>query len=73
MDIWTDYQDEKMEKTQPELYQYLSTRKFTNKTGNPYGFEPHDERHEEFNKLGLNFQNNRTTEAFATSFAVVKS
>lgn len=73
IDVWTDYLDEKMEKDNPELYQYLKTRRFTNKTGQPYRFEPHDERHEEFNKRGLNFQNNRTTEAFATSFAVVES
>ena len=73
IDVWTDYQDEKMISKNPEIYEYLSERRFTNKTGQEYRFEPHDERHEEYNKAGLNFQNNRSTESFATSFAVIKS
>ena len=55
-----------------EMYEYLKMRRFTNNTGRLYRYEPHDERHEEFNKRGLNFQNNKASEAFATSFAVVE-
>ena len=73
IDLWTDYYDEKMRESNPELYNYLETRRFTNKTGKNYGFEPHDERHEEYNKRGMNFQRNRTTEDFARSFALVES
>ena len=73
IDIWTDYYDEKMRESNPELYEYLETRRFTNKTGKNYGFEPHDERHEEYNRRGMHFQRNRTTEEFATSFALVES
>ena len=49
-----------MMKEYPQLYEYLSTRKFTNKTNKPYAFEPLDERHEEFNKRGVNLQLLRT-------------
>ena len=60
-------------KERPQLYEYLSTRKFTNKTNKPYAFEPLDERHEEFNKRGVNFQSLRTKEGFMQSFAIVDS
>ena len=32
------------------LYEHFKSRKFSNKTGKDYHAEPHDERHEEFNK-----------------------
>ena len=42
-----------MMKEHPQLYEYLSTRKYTNKTNKPYAFELLDEHHEEFNKRGV--------------------
>ena len=59
-----------MEKKVPELHKFLSTRKCTNKSGKPYSFEPHDERHEEYNKRGLNLQNINSIDDFVQSFKI---
>ena len=64
IDIQSDYQDLKLHMTRRSLYEYLDTRKFTNKKGIPYCFSPHDERHEEYNKRGLNFQKVRNVQTF---------
>ena len=71
MDIHTEYLDEKLRKNVPELSDYLEVRKVSNFTGKPYANEPHDERHEEFNKRGMNMQNIQTAEDFKQSFQLV--
>ena len=40
-------------KSVPELHAYLANRKSTAIT-DPFNAEPYDERHEEYNKCGLN-------------------
>ena len=70
MDIQTEYQDRLMKKKVPGLSEYLSTRKCNNKTGKPYSAEPLDERHEEFNKRGLNLQNVRSLDDFTQNFKI---
>ena len=70
LDIYSEYQDNKMMKENPGLYEYLRTRRFTNKSGNDFGYEPHDERHEEYNKRGMSFGQNRSLEEMKISFAV---
>ena len=57
MDYHTDYVEQTLSVTAPELKKYLNNRRCSNFTKQPYGSEPHDERHEEFNKRGLNMQN----------------
>ena len=71
MDIHTDYVEEKLSKCVPELKKYLDMRKCSNFSKKPYCSEPHDERHEEFNKRGLNMQNIKTAEDFKQSFQLV--
>ena len=68
MDIHTEYLDTKLTQKVPELKEYLDIRKCTNFTGMPYANEPHDERHEELNKRGLNMQNIQTVDDFKQSF-----
>ena len=70
MDIQTEYQDRLMKKKVPGLSEYLSTRKCNNKTGKPYSAEPLDERHEEFNRRGLNLQNVRSLDDFTQNFKI---
>ena len=65
MDIHTEYFDEKLSERAPLLKEYIDKRKCSNFTGNTYGNEPHDERHEEFNKRGLNMQNVQTADDFS--------
>ena len=55
----------------PELKKYLNNRRCSNFTKQPYASEPHDERHEEFNKRGLNIRNVRTVKDFKQSFQLV--
>jgi hypothetical protein len=71
MDIHTDYVEHKLTVYAPELKEYLNDRRCSNFTRQPYGSEPHDERHEEFNKRGLNMQNVRTVADFKQSFQFV--
>ena len=71
MDIHTDYFDRKLAEKVPELDEYLKARKCSNFTQKPYAFEPFDERHEEFNKRGLNMQNIQTVDDFKQSFQLV--
>ena len=71
MDIHTEYFDEKLSERAPLLKEYIDKRKCSNFTGNTYGNEPHDERHEEFNKRGLNMQNIQTADDFKQSFQLV--
>ena len=73
LDIFTDHQYLKMLKENPELYKYLETRRISNKTGKDYAFEPHDERHEEYNKRGMGFGPNKSLQEMKTSFAVADS
>ena len=49
----------------------MDPRKCTNLTKKYYGSDPHDERHEEYNKRGLNMQNIRTVDDFKQSFILV--
>lgn len=69
--MYTQYLELKMQKNNPELADYLRTRLFCNKTRKPYKSEPYDELHEEFNRRGMRFQNNKTEEEFANSFTIV--
>ena len=71
MDIHTDYVQEKLADSVPELSKYLNDRKCSNFTRQPYSSEPHDERHEEFNKRGLNMQNIKTADDFKQSFQLI--
>ena len=70
IDIYTEYQETKLKWYAPSLSEYLEKRRFTNKTGNLYSYSPHDERHEEYNKRGMNFQKVKTLKDFKESFAV---
>ena len=71
LDMWSEYHDLKMKKCNPELYSYLQTRLFCNKSGRPYHSEGMDEFHEEFNRKGMRFQNNKDEKSFAKSFLIV--
>ena len=71
MDIHIDYLDQTMAANVPELKKDLDVRKCTNFTRQKYAGEPHDERHEEFNKRGLNMQNVKTADDFKQSFQLV--
>ena len=71
MDIHTEYLDQKLTEKEPELDEYLQVRKCSNFTQKPYAYEPFDERHEEFNKRGLNMQNIQTVDDFKQSFQLV--
>ena len=71
MDIHTEYLDHKLAEKAPELYEYLQKRKCSNFTKRPYAHEPFDERHEEYNKRGLNMQNIKTVEDFKQSFKLI--
>ena len=71
IDIHSDYQDTKLEMLAKPVSDYMEKRKFTNKKNIPYCYSPHDERHEEYNKRGLNFQPNiKSVEDFKESFSV---
>ena len=71
LDMWTQYYDLKMIQNNPELSNYLSSRLFTNKSRKPYSAEPADENHEEFNRRGMRFQNNKDETTFSNSFTIV--
>ena len=71
MDIHTEYLDTKLGEKVPELQEYLDQRRSSNFTGNDYANEAHDERHEEFNKRGLGFQNIKTADHSKQSFQLV--
>ena len=71
MDIHTDYVEQTMSNEAPELKNYLNDKRCSNFTGKPYASEPHDERHEEFNKRGLNMQQVKTVDDFKQSFNLV--
>ncbi len=71
LDMWSQYHDLKMQKNNPEMYNYLQTRLFCNKSGRPYHSEGMDEFHEEFNRKGMRFQQNRDEESFAKSFIIL--
>ena len=71
LDMWSEYHDLKMQKCNPELHSYLQTRLFCNKSGRPYHSEGMDEYHEEFNRKGMRFQNNKDEQSFAKSFSIV--
>ena len=53
-----------MLKENPVLYEYLKTRRFSNKTGKHFGYEP---------QRGMSFGPNKTIEEMKTSFAVADS
>ena len=71
MDIHTDYLENTLTKEAPELDEYMSLRRTSNFKSEPYASEPHDERHEEFNKRGLNMQRIKTADDFKQSFQLV--
>ena len=62
MDIHTQYLTEICSKRVPDL------RKGTNFTGEKFNSEPYDERHEEYNKRGLNMFNIKTIEDLKSFF-----
>ena len=64
MDIHTYYVHQAMSDNAPELKNYLDTRQTSNFTRKDYAGEPHDERHEEYNKRGLNMQRVKTVHDF---------
>ena len=63
MDVHTEYID-KLQGKVPGLQEYLEKRMRSNFTHQVYAHEPHVERHEEFNKRGLNMQNIQTGQNF---------
>ena len=71
MDIHTEYLEKKLAKNAPDLHEYLQKRKCSNFTDKPYAHEPFDERHEEYNKRGLNMQNIKTVADFKQSFKLI--
>ena len=71
IDIHSDYLTSSFTEKAPELHTYLKFRKNTNFTKQPFSAEPHDERHEEFNKRGVNMQNIKTVEDFKQSFQLI--
>ena len=73
LDMWSQYFSKKMEKSRPELQNYLETRLFCNSSGKPFRAEPYDEKHEEYNRKGMRFQNNKTEKEFANSFTIVNT
>ena len=68
MEINVEYIEHLLAEKVPELKEFMDARKTSNFTGKPYGSEPHDERHEEYNKRGLNLQTVKTVEDFKQSF-----
>jgi hypothetical protein len=58
-------------KNATELFEYLKIRKCTNFTGDLFNFQPHDARHEEYNKLGMNLQKIYNEKDFEKSFLLV--
>ena len=67
MDIHTDYVHQAMSANAPELKTYLDTSQTSNFTRKDYAGEPHDERHEEYNKRGLNMQRVKTANSAGRS------
>ena len=53
------------------LGQYMAKRMCTNFTNKNFNSEPYDERHEEFNKRGLNMFNIRSIDDFKKAFLLV--
>ena len=73
MDNHIDYTDLKYSKSVPELHEYLANRKSTNIIiGDPFDAELYDERHEEYNKRGLNLLNIKIVEDFQKAFQMRK-
>ena len=71
IDIHYDYLMTMCMKNAPELYEYLKIQKCTNFTGDLFNFQPHDARHEEYNKLGMNLQKINDEKDFEKSFLLV--
>ena len=71
IDIHYDYLMTMCMKNAPELFEYLKIRKCTNFTGDLFNFQPHDARHEEYNKLGMNLQKINNEKDFEKSFLLV--
>ena len=55
LDSHYDYLMTVCQKNVPKLHEYLKMRKCTNFTGDLFNFQPHNARHEEYNKLGMIF------------------
>ena len=72
MDIHTAYLENTLAIKAPELEKYVNVRRCSNFKAQPYANEPHDERHKEFNKRGLNMQGIRTADDFKQSFQLVE-
>ena len=71
MDNHIDYTDLKYSKSVPELHEYLANRKSTHIIVDPFDAELYDERHEEYNKRGLNLLNIKIVEDFQKAFLLV--
>ena len=71
MDVQCEYLEKLMKQCAPQLSEYMATRKCNNLSKRPYSFEPLDERHEEFNKAGLNLQTIREAKHFLQSFSIL--
>ena len=71
IDITTDYQDLIMKKTRPDMYKYLSTRKFNHPKNKNYHFSPIDERHEEFNQKGIRMFKVKSVDDLLRNFEIV--
>ena len=71
IDIHYDYLMTMCSKNAPELHEYMKLRKCTNFTGDLFNFQPHDARHEEYNKLGMNLQKIKSEQDFEKSFLLV--
>ena len=71
MDINTEYLTTVCSKSVPALHKYLAVCQSTNFTGDKFKAEPYDERHEEFNKRGINMFNIRNVDDFQKAFHLV--
>lgn len=71
MDIHSDYLTASCKAKASNLHEYLKLRKNTNFTKEKFSAEPHDKRHEEFNKRGVNMQNVKFFEHFKQSFQLI--
>ena len=54
----------------PDPKQIMDNQNRTNKTSLDYHCEPHDKRHEEFSKLGLDFGVTNSAENFIKNFSI---
>ena len=71
IETYDEYVMRCMHRNNPQLYEHLVTRFFTNLTGKPYSAQSHDARHEESNKKGQNMFPGNSLEELDLAFRIV--